>query len=75
MNKLIPPLIPNDVIIDFVSNSPHPPGCPKCGETRTTNCIYGFLTYLCGSSGSANKEKTICQGNYWEKFVENSSVA
>ena len=59
-------------------------GCPHCGEQRTTDSIYGVVTFLCGFSrrpGSAGTaewgeiQATVCQGDRYECYVPEESVA
>ena len=45
--------------------------CPHCGERRVTNCIHGFVTFLCGSSRFLGGSTTPCQGIYFQSFIVN----
>ena len=53
--------------------------CPRCGEQRTTNSIYGTVSFLCGFSrrpiGVFYKtpeaiQLTVCQGDRYKCYVE-----
>lgn len=50
--------------------------CPYCGEQRTTDCIHGITTFVCGASGQGSpkqeyhKVTTPCEGKRWEGFIE-----
>ena len=57
--------------IDFVGVRPGEP-CPHCGDERVTDCIWNFVTGLCGSSHLFDEDgwhDTPCQGKYFLPFI------
>lgn len=80
-----PPLYPRKPV-DFVVESSAGQRCLHCGESRLTDCIYRFITFLCGWSSTVEydpretapddirpyRRVTLCEGDKYARQIEKS---